>query len=74
MRCNKICGGEQRSATRGRDVSRAFGRILMRSWSLRETTACRETLSCATAFGWPVGPLASRVTPLQADPCGDVRV
>jgi len=74
MGFSRICGGEQRSEARGRAVLRAFGRILRRFWSLRETTTRREKLSCVTAFGRPAVPLASRVTPLQADPCGDVRV
>ncbi len=74
MGFSKICGGEKRSAARGRAVSRAFWRILRRSWSLRETTGHREKLNCATAFGGPAVLLASRVTPFQAGPCGDVRV
>ncbi|RKE34768.1 hypothetical protein B0G76_0793 [Paraburkholderia sp. BL23I1N1] len=74
MRFGKICDGGQRFTACGHAVPRAFGRILRRSPSLRETTGRREKLSCVTAFGRPVVPLASRVTPLQADPCGDVRV
>ena len=74
MGFSKICGGEQRSAARGRAVSRALGRILMRSRLLRETTTRREKLSCFTVLVRPAVPLASRVTPLQAGPCGDIRV